>query len=130
MMHVKTYWNMFRTQIDDHIFRKKLATDKRYILRKISLKFQNSKSNISWKIEFYKCYKLELFGVKRSIELKHKWLNKIVCFNFFKDQNYTQNCLRKHYNKYSYQICLWLVEYHHHLQTNFLQRNFILTVHW
>ena len=63
---------MFRTQIDDHIFRKKVATDKRYILRKKSLKFQNSKSNISRKIEFYKCYKLELFGVKRSIGLEHK----------------------------------------------------------
>ena len=32
---------------------KNVATDKKYILRKISLKFQNSKSNISCEIAFY-----------------------------------------------------------------------------
>ena len=30
------------------------------------------------------CYKLELFGVKRSMKHKHKWLNKTVCFSFLK----------------------------------------------
>ena len=50
----------------------------------MSMKFQNSKYNISCKISFYIffCYKLKLFGVKRSMRHKHKYLNKIVCFNF------------------------------------------------
>ena len=41
---------MFKTQTENHIFRKNVATDKKYIVRKISLKFQNSKSDISFKI--------------------------------------------------------------------------------
>ena len=74
---------MSKTQTDNHIYRKNVATDKKYILRKISLNFQNSKSNISFVLYIF-CYKLELFGVKRSMKHKHKWLNKIVCFKFLK----------------------------------------------
>ena len=44
---------MFKMETDNYNFRKNVATDKRYILRKISLKFQNSKSEISCKIAFY-----------------------------------------------------------------------------
>ena len=36
-MHVKTYWNMFKMQTDNHNFRKKIATNEKYILSKISL---------------------------------------------------------------------------------------------
>ena len=48
-------------------FRKNVATDKKYILRRMNLKFQNSKSDISCKIEFYifffiNCNSLELRG--------------------------------------------------------------------
>ena len=68
---------MFKMQTDNHIFTKNVATDKKCILRKMSLKFQNSKSYIF-------CYKLELFGVKRSMKYKHKWLNKTVCLSFLK----------------------------------------------
>ena len=53
MTHVKTWWNMSKTQTDNHIFRKSIATDKKYILRKINLNFQNSTSNMSFKIDFY-----------------------------------------------------------------------------
>ena len=48
-------------------FRKNVTTDKKYILRKMSLNFQNSKSDISYKIKFYihfviNCNSLRLRG--------------------------------------------------------------------
>ena len=48
-------------------FRKNVTTDNKYILGKISLKFQDSKSDILCKIEFYiffviNCKSLELRG--------------------------------------------------------------------
>ena len=49
---------MSKTQTDNPIFRENVATDKKYILRKISLKFQNSESNISFKIAFCKYFLL------------------------------------------------------------------------
>ena len=39
-------------QINNY-FRKSITTDKKYILRKMSFKFKNSKSDISCKKEFY-----------------------------------------------------------------------------
>ena len=36
-------------------------------------------------------YKLLLFGVKKSMRNNHEWLNKIVCLNFLKNYNCTQN---------------------------------------
>ena len=76
---------MFKMQTE--LSEKNVATDKKHILRKINLKFQNSKSGISCKIAFYIlfCYKLELLGVKRSMKHKHKWMNKIACFSFLKN---------------------------------------------
>ena len=44
---------MFKTQTDNHNFRKNYAIDKKYILRKMSLKFQNFKSDFSRKIAFF-----------------------------------------------------------------------------
>ena len=38
---------------DNHNVKKNVATDKKFILRKVSLKFQNSKSDISFKVAFY-----------------------------------------------------------------------------
>ena len=40
-------------QTGNHDFRKNVATDKKHILRKMSLKFQNSKFSISCKIVLY-----------------------------------------------------------------------------
>ena len=40
-------------QRDNHNFRKNVATVKKYILRKMSLKFQDFKYDISCKIAFY-----------------------------------------------------------------------------
>ena len=89
--------------------------------KKMNLKSQNFKFNILSKIVFcaFFCYKLELFGVKRSMRHKHKWLNKMACYNVLKNETYAQNYLQKQCNKYSYQICLWLIVYHHHLQKYF-----------
>ena len=52
------------------ISEKNVAADKKYILRKMGLKLQNSKSNISCKIAFciFFVTKCELFGVKRSMK--------------------------------------------------------------
>ena len=44
---------MFKIQTDNHNFRKKDATDKKYILRKMGLKFQNPKFSISYIIALY-----------------------------------------------------------------------------
>ena len=44
---------MFKMKTDNHNVKKNVATDKKFILRKVSLKFQNSKSDISFKIAFY-----------------------------------------------------------------------------
>ena len=33
-------------------------------------------------------YKLEFFGVTKSLSHKHKWLNKIVCFSFLKNSTW------------------------------------------
>ena len=71
-------------------------------------------------------YKLKLFGVTRSMRHKHKWLNKIVWLNFLKKLNLTQNCFQKQHNKYSYQICLWLIVHHQHMQSIFYKG----TSHW
>ena len=66
---VKPDKNYLRCKQIINFFRKNVASDKKYILRKMSLNFQNSKCDISCKIEinifFY--YKLELFGVKRPM---------------------------------------------------------------
>ena len=60
---------MFKMQTDNHIFRKNVATDRNYILRKMNLKFQNSKFSISRRIAFYIFFvvKCETFAVKRSV---------------------------------------------------------------
>ena len=44
---------MFKMQTDNHNFRKNVAANKRYILTKMNLKFQNSKFDILCKISFY-----------------------------------------------------------------------------
>ena len=44
---------MFKMQTDNHNFRKNVAANNRYILKKMNLKFQNSKFDISCKISFY-----------------------------------------------------------------------------
>ena len=44
---------MFKMQTYNHNFRKNVATDKKSIVEKISLKFQNSYFDTSWKIVFY-----------------------------------------------------------------------------
>ena len=44
---------MFKMQIDSHNFRKNVAIDEKSILRKMSLKFQNFKPDISCKIALY-----------------------------------------------------------------------------
>ena len=51
-MYVKIYWNVFKMQTDNDNFRKNVAADKTYILRKMSLNFQKFRSNISCKIQF------------------------------------------------------------------------------
>ena len=38
---------------DNHNFRKVVTADKKYTLRKMSLKFQNFKYEISWEVAFY-----------------------------------------------------------------------------
>ena len=58
---------MFKMQTGNHNFRKNVATNENYILRIMSLKFQNFKSDISSKIVFYTfffidCNSLELRG--------------------------------------------------------------------
>ena len=44
---------MFKMQKDYHNFRINVATDKKYIPRKMGQKFQNPKFGISFKIAFY-----------------------------------------------------------------------------
>ena len=44
---------MFKMKTDNYNVRKNVATNRKYILRKVSLKFQKSKSDISCKIAFY-----------------------------------------------------------------------------
>ena len=44
---------MFKMQTDNYNFRKNIATNKKSVLRKMSLKSQNSKSNILSKIVYY-----------------------------------------------------------------------------
>ena len=44
---------MFKMPTDNHNFRKIVAADKKYTLRKMSLKFQNFKYEISWEVAFY-----------------------------------------------------------------------------
>ena len=44
---------MFKMKTDNRNVRKNVVTDQKYILKKVSLKFQNSKSDISCKIAFY-----------------------------------------------------------------------------
>ena len=48
-------------QTDNHFFRKQVAKDKKYILGKMDLKFQNPKFSISCKIAFY-----IFFAIKRK----------------------------------------------------------------
>ena len=66
-------------------FKKHVATDKKYILRKMSLKFKTLNPTSHAKQRFIYYYKLLLFGDKRSIRYNHNCLNKIVCFNFLKN---------------------------------------------
>ena len=73
-------------QTDNHNFRKKVATDKKYVLKKMSLKFQNFKFDISCKIAFYIFFCVYiLFGVMKSMMQKYKWLNKVECFDFLEN---------------------------------------------
>ena len=60
---------MFKMQTDNHIFRKNVATDRNYILRKMNLKFKNPIFSISCKTAFYIFFarKCETFGVKRLV---------------------------------------------------------------
>ena len=55
-------------QTDNNKFRKKVPTDIKYILRKMSLKIHNSKLRDSCKVAFYVLFiiKCETFEVKRS----------------------------------------------------------------
>ena len=50
MINGKTSWSMFKiqisTQTDNHNLRKHVATNKKYILRKMASKFQNANFNI------------------------------------------------------------------------------------
>ena len=59
-MHVKTLKSMFKMQTGNHNFRKNVARK----IRKMSLKFQNSKYDISCKIAFY------IFFCHNSLELR------------------------------------------------------------
>ena len=128
---------MFKTQIDNHNFRKNVATDRKYILRKMSLKFRNFKSDFSCKIPFYIFFVINWnslewtgqwgIGISSWINLYALISEKTETIHKIGSQNsYTQNCPQKHYNKYSYQICLSLVVYHHHLQNIFYKR----ASHW
>ena len=59
---------MFKMQTDRHNFRKNVATDAMYILRKMNLKYQKFKYDIWCKIAFcFLCYKLN------SLELRGQW---------------------------------------------------------
>ena len=51
---------MFKMQIDQNNFRKNITTNKKHVLRKMSLKFQNPNFNISCKItcNVLSCYKM------------------------------------------------------------------------
>ena len=50
---------------------------------------------------------------------------------FLKKVNVTQNCHQKKYNKCSYQISLWIVVYHYHLQKFFGKiDNFVWKYSW
>ena len=67
---------MFKMEIDSHNFRKNLPTDKKYILRKIGLQFQNPQFVNSWKIVFYiffvKCEPFRVRGPMRPFWNKQK----------------------------------------------------------
>ena len=89
-MHVKTQWSMFKMKTDDHNFRTIVATDKNYILRKKSLEFRNSKSDISCKIAFYIFSVINWNSLEKWMRRKHKWINQIVHSNFLKHLNYTK----------------------------------------
>ena len=54
---------MFKMQADNHNYRENIATDQKYVLRKMGLKFENSKFNNSCKIAFYMFFAItcELF---------------------------------------------------------------------
>ena len=56
-------------QTDNHNFRINVATDKKYILRKISMKFQNSKFGIWYKIAFYIVFVINW----NSLKLRGQW---------------------------------------------------------
>ena len=60
---------MFKMQTDNHNFRKNVATDEKYILGKMSLKFQNFKSDISCKLAFYIFFVINW----ESLELRCQW---------------------------------------------------------
>ena len=47
MIYAKIWWNIFKMQTFNHNFRKNVATDKKHFLRKMRLKFQNPRFNIS-----------------------------------------------------------------------------------
>ena len=51
---------MFKMKTDNNNVRQNVATDKKFILRKVSLKFQNSKFDISCKIAFYMFWSYEI----------------------------------------------------------------------
>ena len=64
------------TQTDNHKLREGVAAHKMYTLRNMCLKLQNPMIDILCRIAFWN---------------QQKWLNKIICSNFLRNQNYTQN---------------------------------------
>ena len=60
---------MFKMQKITIISEKNVATDKKYILRRMGLEFQNPKFQLSCKIALHTIFgiKCEPFGVKRSM---------------------------------------------------------------
>ena len=60
---------MFKMQIDNHNFKKKnVATDKKFILKKLSLEFQSPKSDILCKI----ASNIVLYINWNSLELRYR----------------------------------------------------------
>ena len=57
---------MLKMQKNNYHYRRNVATDKKYVLKKISLKFQNPKYSISCKMVFHLFFviKCKTFGAK------------------------------------------------------------------
>ena len=114
---------MFKRQ---HYFRKNVATEKSIILRKMSFKFQNFKSDFLCTVALYTFFSINW----TSLELRGHWGTSISSWirfyaSVFKKTKtihksssrniYKRHFPQKQYNNYSHQICLSLVVYHHNL---------------